>query len=243
MAKPPPNERRGLFASIAFCANYSYLRIALASPPIVAENFITYPFKTLIMSLKNSNTTADYIKWETMIYLVNRLYDDHNYRLSLLVGCGSFFGLRVSDLKRLTWKHLLSGTRFSIIEKKTGKRRDIKINGAFQRHIRKCYDALDIQHNDEFCFLNSTGTVISTQMINRHLKSIKHRYNLDIEHFSSHSLRKTFGRKVVDSAGEHSEMALIKLSEIFNHSSPMITRRYLGLRAEELEDIYDALDF
>jgi integrase len=80
-------------------------------------------------------------------------------------------------------------------------------------------------------------------MINRHLKAIKQRYNLDIEHFSSHSLRKTFGRKVVDSAGEHSEMALIKLSEIFNHSSPMITRRYLGLRAEELEDIYDALDF
>ena len=85
-----------------------------------------------------------------------------------------------SDYERLTWEQLLSGTRFSIIEKKTGKRRDIKINAAFQQHIRKCYDALGILHNDEFCFLNSTGTVISTQMINRHLKAIKQRYNLDL---------------------------------------------------------------
>ncbi|MBO7265127.1 MAG: tyrosine-type recombinase/integrase [Alistipes sp.] len=195
------------------------------------------------MSLKNSNTTADYIEWDTMVDLVHRLYDDKMYRMSLLVGCGSFFGLRISDLKSLRWRDLLSGPRLSIIEKKTGKRREIKINTSFQRHIQRCYKSLDIKCMDEHCFLSQRGVVISTQMINRHLKSIKARYNLDIEHFSSHSLRKTFGRKVIDSAGEHSEMALIKLSEIFNHSSPMITRRYLGLRAEELEDVYNSLYF
>lgn len=195
------------------------------------------------MSLKYSNTTADYIEWETMVDLVHRLYEDGRYRLSLLVGCGCFFGLRISDLKRLTWEQLLSGPRFSLIEKKTGKRREIKINAAFQQHIRNCYHALGVRHTDEFCFLNRFGEVISTQMINRHLKTIKATYNLDVEHFSTHSFRKTFGRKVIDSAGEHSEMALIKLSEIFNHTSPMITRRYLGLRAEELEDVYNSLDF
>lgn len=195
------------------------------------------------MSLKNSNTTANYIEWNTMVDLVHRLYNDKMYRLSLLVGCGSFFGLRVSDLKSLKWEHLLSGPRFSIIERKTGKRREIKINAAFQRHILDCYNALGVKHIDEHCFLNRRGDVISTQMINRRLKAIKARYNLDVEHFSTHSFRKTFGRKIVDSAGEHSEMALIKLSEIFNHSSPMITRRYLGLRAEELEDVYNSLNF
>ena len=87
------------------------------------------------MSLKNSNTTADYIEWDIMLDLVHRLYDDKMYRMSLLVGCGSFFGLRVSDLKRLRWEDLLSGPRLSVIEKKTGKRREIKINAAFQRHI------------------------------------------------------------------------------------------------------------
>ena len=66
---------------------------------------------------------------------------------------------------------------------------------------------------------------------------------MKIEHFSTHSMRKTFGRRVVESAGENTEMALLKLSELFNHSSPQITRRYLGLRHEEFMDVYDALVF
>ena len=51
------------------------------------------------------------------------------------------------------------------------------------------------------------------------------------------------GRRIVEQAGENSEMALIKLSELFNHSSPQITRRYLGLRHEELMEVYDKFIF
>ncbi|MBO7307244.1 MAG: tyrosine-type recombinase/integrase [Alistipes sp.] len=195
------------------------------------------------MSIKYSNTTADYIQWDTMLSLVRKLYKDKKYRLSLLIGCGCFFGLRISDLKTLTWNQLLSGSKFSLIEKKTGKRREVKINEGFQKHILDCYNALKVEDMTEHCFLNNRGEVISTQMINRHLKTIKVKYNVKVEHLSSHSFRKTFGRKVVESAGEQSEMALIKLSEIFNHASPMITRRYLGLRAEELEEVYNVLEF
>jgi hypothetical protein len=36
---------------------------------------------------------------------------------------------------------------------------------------------------------------------------------------------------------------LIKLSELFNHSSTMITRRYLGLRQQELLETYDMLEY
>ena len=39
------------------------------------------------------------------------------------------------------------------------------------------------------------------------------------------------------------EMALIKLSELFNHASPMVTRRHLGLRREELGEVYEMLRF
>ena len=170
------------------------------------------------MSIKYSNTTADYIEWNTMLNLVRRLYKDKKYRLSLLIGCGCFFGLRISDLKTLTWNQLLSGSKFSLIEKKTGKRREVKINEGFQKHILDCYNALKVEDMTEYCFLNNRGEVISTQMINRHLKAIKVKYNVKVEHLSSHSFRKTFGRKVVESAGEQSEMALIKLSEIFDIS-------------------------
>jgi len=72
---------------------------------------------------------------------------------------------------------------------------------------------------------------------------MKEKYGVKIEHFSTHTLRKTFGRKVVAAAGESSEMALIKLMKLFNHSSIAITKRYLGLRQEELMETYDMLDF
>jgi integrase len=178
-----------------------------------------------------------------MLTLVRRLYKDGDYRMSLLIGCGSFFGLRISDLLTLDWGMLLDGDSFILTEKKTGKRRIIKINADFRKHILDCYNALQITDMNEKCFLSKKNVVFSIQRVNVKLKEIKSKYNLKIEHFSTHSLRKTFGRRVVASAGENSEMALIKLSELFNHSTPQITRRYLGLRQEELMEVYDALIF
>lgn len=195
------------------------------------------------MSLKNSYVTSDYIEWDTMLSLVRKLYRDKEYRLSLLIGCGSFFGLRISDILTLTWSMLLDDERFVIIEKKTGKRREIKINSNFQKHIADCYMALNITDKNEKCFISRKKMVYSTQRINVLFKSIKSKYNLKIEHFSTHSMRKTFGRKVVEAAGENSEIALIKLSELFNHADVMTTRKYLGLRSKELLETYDMLSF
>lgn len=195
------------------------------------------------MSLKHTNTTADYIEWNTMLNLVRRLFKDGDYRMSLLIGCGAFFGLRISDLLTLKWNMLLDCDNFLITEKKTGKKRTIRINSDFQKHIKDCYSALKIKDSNQYCFISRKRTVYSIQRINAKFKEIRSKYNLKIEHISSHSLRKTFGRKVIENAGENSEMALIKLSELFNHSSPQITRRYLGIRQEELMEVYDSLNF
>ncbi|GAT63394.1 phage integrase family protein [Paludibacter jiangxiensis] len=96
---------------------------------------------------------------------------------------------------------------------------------------------------DSKCFLSQKGTVYSIQRINIILKEIKVNYNLKIDHFSSHSLRKTFGRAVYNNSGNNAEFALVKLSELFNHSDVRTTRKYLGLRNEELMETYDSLTF
>ena len=85
--------------------------------------------------------------------------------------------------------------------------------------------------------------VYSTQRINVLFKEIKKKYNLKIEHFSTHTMRKTFGRKVFESAGENANMALMRLSELFNHSNVAVTKIYLGIREKELLETYDLLDF
>ena len=64
------------------------------------------------MSLKNSYATSDYMEWDSMLSLIRKLYRDKEYRLSLLIGCGSFFGLRISDILSLTWSMLLDDEKF-----------------------------------------------------------------------------------------------------------------------------------
>ena len=59
---------------------------------------------TLIMSQKHSYTTADYLPWDTMLNLTHKLFKDGRDKMSLLVACGSFFGLRISDLLSLSWE-------------------------------------------------------------------------------------------------------------------------------------------
>ena len=187
--------------------------------------------------------TSDYMEWDVMLSLIRKLYRDGNYRMSLLIGCGCFFGLRISDILTLTWSMLLDDDKFTLNEKKTNKRRVVKINADFQQHIKQCHDALGIKNDSEKCFLSQKKVVYSTQRINVLFKEIKRKYNLKIEHFSTHTMRKTFGRKVFESAGENANMALMRLSELFNHSNVSVTKIYLGIREKELLETYDLLDF
>ena len=187
--------------------------------------------------------TSNAMDWDTMLSLVRKLYRDGDYRMSLLIGCGCFFGLRISDILTLNWSMILDGDKFTIYEKKTGKRRVVKVNKGFQKHVKACYDSLHIENEDEKCFLSRKKMVYSTQRINILFKEIKQRYNLKIDHFSTHTMRKTFGRKVFESAGTDAPLALMRLQTLFNHASPTITKRYLGITDSELESSYDLLDF
>ena len=163
--------------------------------------------------------------------------------MSLFVSIGCFWGLRVSDILALRWKQILNVDEFCIIEKKTGKSRTIRINPQLKRHISDCCEQIHPIGVDAPILVSQKGTVFTVQRINVILKEIKTKYGLSIKNFSCHSLRKTFGRQVYNMNGESAELALIKLMELFNHSSVAITKRYLGLRTEELLQTYDCLTF
>ena len=197
------------------------------------------------MSVKNSYTTADYLPWDTAMALVRKLYNDGDYRFSLLIGCGCFFGLRISDLRTLTWDMILDQESFMLNEQTTGKRRIIRINRRFQRHIQDCHNALKITNRQQPCFISNKGGVYSIQRINAHFKEIRVKYGLKIKNFSTHTLRKTWARQIweVENAAGRGDLAILKLQELMNHSSPSVSRRYIALRQEELGEVYDSLDF
>ena len=195
------------------------------------------------MALKGSYTTAEALNWDEMISLVHRTFRDGDYRMSLLIALQSMWGLRVGDVLKLRWHQILGQQQIILTEQKTGKRRIIAMNGNLQKHIAACYAALDNPDTNQPVFLSRQGGIYSREWVNMKLRQYKVRYRLNIKNYTSHSHRKTFGRHIVEMAGADAERALIKLSEIFSHSSTAITRRYLGLKAEEISEVYMSLDF
>lgn len=195
------------------------------------------------MSLKYSQTTSDFLQWDEAMKLIRLLYKDANYKMSLLISLGCFWGLRISDILSLKWNDILNLDEFSIIEHKTGKQRTIRINSQLKRHIADCYKQINPIGINAPVLVSQKGTVYTIQRINIILKEIKAKYKLSIKNFSCHSLRKTFGRQVYNQNADNAELALVKLMELFNHSNVAITKRYLGLRQEELLHTYDCLTF
>ena len=195
------------------------------------------------MSLKYSTTTADYLVWSDAMNLIRKLAKDENYKMSLLIALGCFTGLRISDILALRWEQILSTEEFTIIEKMTGKKSVLRLNSQLQQHIQECYEHIKPISVKSPILVSQKGTVFTIQRINVILKEIKRKYRLKVKNFSCHSLRKTFGRQVYNMNSENSELALVKLMELFNHSSLAITKRYLGLRQEEILQTYDVLSF
>jgi site-specific recombinase XerD len=149
-------------------------------------------------------------------------------------------GLRVSDIMQI--KHSdLKADKIYLKEKKTKKAREISLNNVVRNSYQTMLATLDIKNDNidnNYVFLSQKGTVYRTQSINVILKSLFNTKRLQI---SSHSLRKAFARKVYENMNE-SENALVLLSDIFNHSNIAITRRYLGIRQETIDNIYLTLE-
>ena len=175
--------------------------------------------------------------------LIRKLAKDGNYKISLLIALGCFTGLRISDILALRWKQILHVEEFAIIEKKTGKKRTLRLNPQLQQHLAECYEQILPLGINAPILVSQKGTIFTVQRINVILKEAKRKYRLKVKNFSCHSLRKTFGRQVYNMNSENSELALVKLMELFNHSSLAITKRYLGLRQEEILQTYDCLSF
>lgn len=195
------------------------------------------------MSLKYSSTTADYLEWNEAMNLIRNLSRNNDYKMSLLISIGCFWGLRISDILALRWNQIINVDEFSIVERKTGKPRIIRINNQLKKHITECYQKINPIGINAPILVSQKGTIYTIQRINVVLKGIKAKYKLNIKNFSCHSLRKTFGRQVYNQNSDNAELALVKLMELFNHSSVAITKRYLGLRQEELLNVYELLSF
>jgi site-specific recombinase XerD len=90
---------------------------------------------------------------------------------------------------------------------------------------------------DGYIFANRWGGKISISYVNRRLHKIFEVYNIKVQNGSTHTLRKTFGKRVYEMDGK-SEKSLIYLSEIFSHASIATTKLYIGITQAQISDVY-----
>lgn len=194
----------------------------------------------------NHHKAADALDWDEAMSLIRRLREDGKSRDAMLIASGCFLGLRISDLLRLRWKHLFD-EKVVLEEKKTGKERILRVNPKLKQLASECLCDLEVEDTTEFIFGSRKYghySPMSRQMAFKILKQCKEDYKIQsADAFSTHSLRKTFGRRVWQQECDkgRGDQALLLLQDVFGHSSVAITKRYLGIRQDEILSVYDSL--
>lgn len=156
-------------------------------------------------------------------------------RNHLLFVMGVNNGLRVGDLLQLTVghiSHLRVGETLQITEQKTGKQNILVIN-------KRVYKALEhflnsqphTEHEYLFASRKGKNVPLTISAVNRLVKKWTRALHLK-GNYGAHTLRKTWGyhQRVTYAVGFEI------IAKRFNHSSPAVTMRYLGIEDKEVHE-------
>ena len=158
-----------------------------------------------------------------------------NPRDHLLFTMGINNGLRTGDLIKLKVKDVKGmkiGDVLTIIEGKTGKNNILLVNKTVFKALKHYLD--NVHPNDEdYLFPSRKGNNhLQSQAVSKMIKKWTKAINLK-GNYGCHTLRKTFGYIQRTVYGVGFEI----LCKRYNHSSPSITMRYIGIQDKEVYGI------
>jgi len=183
---------------------------------------------------KGSSIRVDPIREEKDIKAIRKLLSD-NPRNHLLFIMGINNGLRTGDLLKLKVKDVRDmkpGDLITIIEGKTGKQNTLVINKTVYKVLSEYLSGANVE-DDDYLFKSRKGNhPLTIQAVNAYIKKWTSAINLKGK-YGAHSLRKTWGyiqRKIYGVGFE-------LICKRFNHQSPAVTMRYLGITDKEVRDM------
>ena len=171
------------------------------------------------------------------------------YRNKMMFLIGINLSLRASDLCGLRYNFFMKEdgefkNSYSLQPKKTkktGKFVKLYFNEVVKKAITNYTEKYPIEDMNEYLFKSRKGNAPISEHALWDIIS-KAAIEAGIErNIGSHSLRKTFGYWVWHNA-EDKNKALVILQTIFNHSSPAVTGRYIGLTDNEVSNVFNSLD-
>lgn len=168
-------------------------------------------------------------------------------KMMFLIGIN--IGVRASDLCGLKYSFFMNndGTfkeHYSLQPKKTKKtKKYVKLffNEAVKQAITNYIEEYPIEDMNGYLFKSREGdSHITAISLGRIIKDAADEAGID-KNICSHSLRKTFGFWAYHNAQDKNN-ALIILQKIYNHSSPAMTSKYIGLTDDEMSDVFNELN-
>ena len=166
-----------------------------------------------------------------MLEKVKQELKKQNYRDYVIFVTGINTGLRISDILTLKVDDVRNKSHITIRETKTQKSKRFIINPTLRAVLNPYIENME---DHEYLFQSRKGDnqPISRVQAYRALKQVGDK--LGIEEFATHTMRKTFGYHHYQ---QYKDVAI--LQEIFNHSAPSITLRYIGITQDEIDQSYN----
>lgn len=147
----------------------------------------------------------------------------------LLLTIGTNCGLRISDIVALNVGDVKNKSHIRIIEKKTGKYKSFPINSKLRPMFEEFTKGKNI---DEALFTTKFQNRMDRFTAYRIIKKSCKLVGLP-EKVGTHTMRKSFGYHHYK---KFKDVAL--LQKIFNHSSPQITLKYIGIEQDQIDESY-----
>jgi len=153
------------------------------------------------------------------------------YKNYMMFVVGINTGLRISDILSLQVKHVKDRTHIVINEQKTGKEKRFKINSFLKQELDKYITGMN---EEDYLFPSQKckNKPITRVQAYRILNAAGEKVGLG--EIGTHTLRKTFGYHFYQKT---KDIAL--LQELFNHSAPSVTLRYIGINQDMMDNAMD----
>jgi len=151
-----------------------------------------------------------------------------NYRDYIIFIFGINSGLRISDILKLKVIDVKNKDHIILKEQKTKKTKRFLIQYQLKVEIEKYIQGMK---SSSYLFLSRKGTNQPISRIQYYRIIRKAAVMVGIHEIGTHTLRKTFGYFHYK---ENKDVAM--LQEIFNHSGPSVTLRYIGITQDIIDN-------
>ena len=174
------------------------------------------------------------------IETIKKLLKQQSLRDYCLFVLGINSGLRISDLLKLkisdVSEHGKVKDRIRLRETKTNKFKDFPISDNAKSAIREYLKSRQYNENEPLFISRKNKGFLMRQRAYKILNEAARSIGIK-EKIGTHTLRKTFGYHAYNNGYD---ISLIQ--KLFNHSSPSITLRYIGITQDEMDNVYMNLD-